>query len=754
MVVGYEILVFLLPFFSLSAAVAQSSGIKVVKDSYVVELNPAVYSAKASRDFSTRRLGGTSTLLIRRGSMGIQSVSPDGIEFIPYDPSDETCQELVSSGVALSCSPDFEFHTLKDSNDSIPWGIEDIGSKTAWNRTTGSDDVVVAVLDTGVDYSHPDLAANMWINRGEIPGNGADDDGNGVIDDIHGMNAMNDSGDPMDDNGHGTHVAGTIGAVGNNGRGVTGVNWKVRIVGLKFLGAGGSGSLSGAIRAMNYLLDLKARGLNVRVVNNSWGGGGFSQQLYDVFNRAASQGILLAVAAGNEGNDNDSNPAYPASFDLTNIISVAATDREHNLASFSNFGVTTVDIAAPGVSILSLAPRNGQVSMSGTSMATPHVAGAVALLWASEPALTLDQVVSRILESGTPQASLSGIVKSGRTLNVGRAVMGESVPMPAPAPELCSYAAEKVAFEPNRSADSTRIVLSGDELEFKKVAFNFDYYGRNAESVYLSLNGLAYVGRGPKDMDYRNGSKAPANAIAALHTDLTAPNSPFGVRYRISADKSVMAASWRMRHFSSPSSGEVRVWLEVHSSGAIKTCAAIDPAILGDVSRSSTIGISPSSSARGTTWAYNETRNDANICVLFTPQCPGTKPGDSTEISVRKVKLLPGTDTESLRPGRRMRINAAGSGTGQLLLSTALNGRNCTSSKKMNMRNGRGRIRGRIPFALAKRRVTRITARVGGRSATKHIYGNSVRRSDKGPDRKLSNAAFGRLCSSLLKSLH
>lgn len=241
----------------------------------------------------------------------------------------------------------------------------DIDAPEAWGIQTGSPDVVIGVIDTGVDYTHEDLTANMWMNLSEVPGNGIDDDGNGYIDDIYGINSITGSGDPMDDNGHGTHVSGTIGAVGDNGKGIAGVSHQVKIMALKFLNSEGSGYTSDAIECIQYAVNMKSKDINIKGTNNSWGGGGYSQSLYDAIKALRDNDILFSAAAGNSSTDNDSKPFYPASYDLDNIISVAATDHNDNLASFSNYGATSVDVAAPGVNILSTLPGGGYTPQIG-----------------------------------------------------------------------------------------------------------------------------------------------------------------------------------------------------------------------------------------------------------------------------------------------------------------------------------------------------------------------------------------------------
>ena len=226
----------------------------------------------------------------------------------------------------------------------------DISAPEAWDSFTGSASVVIASIDTGVDYTHPDLAANMWVNPGEIAGDGLDNDGNGYVDDLYGIDAPNGDSDPMDDHGHGTHTAGTMGGVGDNAVGVAGVNWDVQIMAVKFLDAGGSGWTSDAVTCLEYITMMKTTyGVNVVASNNSWGGGGYSTALEDAIRASNDAGIMFVAAAGNYAMDNDAYPFYPASYDLDGVISVAATDHNDQMAGFSNWGLTSVDLGAPGV---------------------------------------------------------------------------------------------------------------------------------------------------------------------------------------------------------------------------------------------------------------------------------------------------------------------------------------------------------------------------------------------------------------------
>jgi subtilisin family serine protease len=295
------------------------------------------------------------------------------------------------------------------SQASVAWGKDKIGSST----------VYVGIIDEGYQYNHVDLTANAGVNPGEIPSNGIDDDANGYIDDVYGWDFDGGNNSVYDGaaDDHGTHVAGTIGAVGGNGIGVAGVCWNVKLLNTKFLGANGGSTLN-AIKAVDYFTELKKKGLNIVATNNSWGGGGYSQGLFDAIQRANNAGVLFVAAAGNASANIDSRLSYPAAYSNANIISVAAITSTGALSSFSNYGVKNVDLGAPGSSILSTLPGNTYGSYNGTSMASPHVAGAVALYKSINPNASMATISNAILTSTIKTTSLNRKCVTGGRLNV------------------------------------------------------------------------------------------------------------------------------------------------------------------------------------------------------------------------------------------------------------------------------------------------------------------------------------------------
>ncbi|CAH2574304.1 Thermitase [Planktothrix rubescens] len=313
---------------------------------------------------------------------------------------------------------------LNNTGQSAGTADADIDAPEAWDIQKGNQNLVIGVIDTGVDYNHPDLVGNIWTNPGEIAGDGIDNDNNGYIDDTRGWDFAYNDNNPMDGHGHGTHVSGTIAGKGNNGVGVTGVAWNAKIMPLKMFDDTGSGGYtSNAILAINY-----ATAKGVKLTNNSWGGGGYSQALSDAINTAGQQGALFIASAGNATQNTDVTPSYPASYNLSNIISVASTTRTDGLSYFSNYGATTVDLGAPGSDIYSAWPNSTYNTISGTSMASPHVTGAAALLWSQNPTWTAQQVKNKLMQTTDPISALSGKTVTGGRLNINNALAGSTPP--------------------------------------------------------------------------------------------------------------------------------------------------------------------------------------------------------------------------------------------------------------------------------------------------------------------------------------
>jgi len=453
-----------------------------------------------SRRHNTREL-----LALMRANPDVEFVEPNWVirvDLVPNDPSFGNLWGLLNLG----------------QGGGTPGA--DIDAMQAWDISTGSRAIVVGVIDTGIDYNHPDLAANMW----RAPSAFSVTIGGLTITcpaGSHGFNAINNSCNPMDDNNHGTHVSGTIGGAANNGVGVAGVNWTTSLMGLKFLGAGGSGYTSDAVKAIEFAIQAKAAfagtgAADVRVLSNSWGGGGFSQSLLDAINRAGANNMLFVAAAGNNGVNNDASPAYPASYTASSVVAVAATDRHDQRASFSNYGATSVDLGAPGVSVYSTTRSNGYASFNGTSMATPHVAGAAALLLAACDLPTAAALKSAILTHVDPIPSMAGITATGGRLNVNNAIRA--------CPPLANQVPTITSLSPFRAAiggPSFQLTVTGtgfiatSEVRMDGAARNTSYVSPTMLTATVSANDLASLGS--RAMTVFNpspgGGTSPASAL-------------------------------------------------------------------------------------------------------------------------------------------------------------------------------------------------------------------------------------------------
>lgn len=344
----------------------------------------------------------------------IQSFDPNAIRRLHIEEPDDPGYEF---DYALD-NPGFFLDTFGPSVEDA-----DMDVKEAWDITTGDASTIVAVMDTGVNYLHEDLAANMWVNPGEIPGNARDDDGNGFIDDIHGFDFGEGDADPMDEEGHGTAVAGTIGAVGNNGVGTVGVNWDVRIMALKIADESGGLSVAAIDLATNYATMMRLRGTNVVASNHSYGGPMASDTEAAAIDAHRAAGIVFVASAGNDATNNDRLPSFPANYVFDNVVSVAATDSRDLMASFSSFGVNTVDVGAPGVNIFTTMVEGGYGYIDGTSFSSPYTAGVAALVASHAPTATYKQIRQAIFDGADRIPSLNGKVFTGGRVNANKALL-------------------------------------------------------------------------------------------------------------------------------------------------------------------------------------------------------------------------------------------------------------------------------------------------------------------------------------------
>lgn len=345
-------------------------------------------------------------------------------EAVKFDPEDTFCAELLAAGSAESCSPNFElrsFGSPQKNTDPLlqeQWGFERIGASRVYSELQALPTSIVAVVDSGIDFTHPDLKDVVWENEGEIPNNGLDDDGNGYVDDRYGIDVATRRVDPVDGFGHGTHIAGIIGALPLNGVGIRGLVPNVKIVTVKIFDDKGVGSLAGAIEALEYVEGLRQRGVPIRAVNGSWGGGGPSEELKRVIDRLGELGVIFSAAAGNEGVDVDEKPQYPASFTSSNVIAVASLNEAGKRSSFSNYGRSSVDLAAPGEGVVSTVPGGDYAYYAGTSMAAPFVTSAVALVSAKYPTLTVAEIIGVIRDGAKSSTSLLQEITSGGELSL------------------------------------------------------------------------------------------------------------------------------------------------------------------------------------------------------------------------------------------------------------------------------------------------------------------------------------------------
>lgn len=523
---------------------AQSAGGGYAPNSVIVRFKANV---KASDKARARGLVNAQAHRSFRSVPGLEALRLSG-----RDTVNNAVSRLSRLPFVAYAEPDYIVQkTTNDTYYSYVYAIENTGQSVngvtgtadadmdvleAWTVQAGDPNLVIAVIDEGVQYDHPDLAANMWTNTGEIPGNGIDDDGNGFIDDVYGYDFYDFDGDPMDEGGHGTHVAGTICAEGNNGIGIVGVVQQCKIMALRFLGPQG-GYTSGGIAAVDYAVQMGAK-----ISNNSWGGGGFSQGLYDAIAAARDADHVFLAAAGNDGTNNDVSPHYPSNYSLANVVSVAATDNRDRLASFSNYGAQSVDIAAPGVDIASTSIGGTYVWMSGTSMATPNVTGVVALIRSQFPQMGYQEVIDLLYATARPAAAVAGITTTEGIANAEAALGGGQPPTPPLAPTGLLASAE---------SDSA-IVLSWVDNSDNEQSFVIERDGQVVTSS-IATNSTSYTDRGLSgETTYRyrvrarnSGGDSDWSNEASAVTDAPSPYQTILVSAELTAAGTVTSGDYR-----------------------------------------------------------------------------------------------------------------------------------------------------------------------------------------------------------------
>lgn len=560
---------------------------------------------------------------------------------------EEAVNFYAASGLVEYAEPDYLIHADQITpNDPLylsgsQWNLNntgqfggvpdaDIDAPEGWAIQNSASNIIVAIIDSGIRYSHEDLKDNMWKNPGEIPGNGIDDDNNGYIDDIYGINAVDGAanpGDPMDDFGHGTHVAGIIGASANNGKGIAGIAWKVKLMALKFIDSSNNGYLSDAVECINYAIKKGAK-----IINASWGSPDSSYTLQSAISSARNAGIIFVASAGNDSKDNDSTPTYPACYNLDNIISVAATDLSDSLANYSNYGATTVDLAAPGTSIYSTFFINDSyyLYLSGTSMAAPHVSAICALAWERFYIHNYRQIISRVLQGVDKIPSLAGKCVTGGRANLYKV--------------LSNYQVVYTNYSWISTNGMTPLTLADNGVSSAiPIPFDFKFYGNVKRSVYVGANGL--IGFNPAGMDKTSNTtiantNTPNDAVYVYWDDLN-PASKGTIHYGITGNapdrKFVVTWSGVPRKAANNVTLTFQVILEERKNTIVCQYQQVQPSRLvsGGGGTSATVGIENADGTMGAEFIAdgNPITLSNNLAIIFIPYLPeGMVVGPSADL--------------------------------------------------------------------------------------------------------------------------
>lgn len=499
----YFVCVILITFFVTFTSVAQQSFEPFVKDELLVKFDRASHLAETT---AVHRIAG-GELVRPLGDLGWQLIRiGDGRSV------GSTMAAYRRQPAVIDVQPNFYYHLQQTPNDpqfpsAAMYGLTKISAPQAWDITTGSPSVVVANIDTGMRLTHEDLAANIWTNSGEIPANGIDDDGNGYIDDVHGWDFRYSDGDPSDEHGHGTHVGGTIGAVGNNGIGVVGVNWNVKLMVIKIYSQAANDTTSAMlIEAYNYVRMMKERGVNIRVSNNSYGGCneacGYDQATKDAIDALGNAGVLNVFSAGNSGVNTDVTPFFPGSYDSPSILNVASSTSTDARSGFSNYGLNSVDLAAPGSGILSTRfnTDSSYGNSSGTSMSAPHVSGAAALLSSHRPELDAASLKATLMNSADPLESFDGLIRSGGRLNVFNALQNPTMCSVVPAVKSIFASTKGGVFSIKIAAPSNCSFTVDKNVSWIRLLDTRILDGPSSIEIHVAVNntvarsGLIYIG--------------------------------------------------------------------------------------------------------------------------------------------------------------------------------------------------------------------------------------------------------------------
>jgi hypothetical protein len=735
-ILGYVGSLIAICFLNLTPLFAQlKSRPQVVEGEYIIKPNPATAFAANMQD---ARLSQSGFYLLKTAA-ATSAHSSKNNKVVEYKQGEDLCFHLIKEKLASKCSPNFIYQaSYVDEGRPHQWALDSISS-AAYQGSAGGSGVVVAVIDTGIEYNHPDLQGAIWHNPHEII-NGIDDDGNGYIDDIHGVNVINGTGNPSDDNGHGTHVAGIIAAQVENGLGIHGLAAGAKLMAIKFLDSNGRGSVASAIRALEYLRQARLKGIPVYVANNSWGGLGYSDVLEEAIRSVIDVGVVFLAAAGNEANDNDRNAVYPASFKLPGVISVAALDASSNLANFSNYGEIGVSLAAPGVNIISSYFGGSYRYLSGTSMATPHAAAAAAIAKSQNLTLSPNQVADLLVESGATLPHLSNKIRGGRVLSIDRLLSGVREALPALS-ELgeCPYQVISQSATHDLRSDNQPLFISSDEGGYGEIflPFDFKFYGRNHRTVYLSPNGVLYFNSPPTKLDYANDVVAPGDAIAAFHHDLAPQIAGDGVRYFL--DERSLTVLWSSYSLSYSFLGRIKTRLTIHADGLIHISHKFENKNKAEMfSGTATVGVSSRAAILNTKWSG--TFKEEGHLFFYQSCIPATSPvsDPAKEVDapakVSRVKLV----ASKSKPGR-FRASITGSGSGKIEVRLAVNGKRCSKRILSIMRNGKADMRGRIVPGVKK-----LALRSGNRISGLSLSTKSIKKTVK---------TTSKLCQQSIKSL-